>query len=49
MNPDSKTVYPTRWKYDPNEQLTNPINYKKAVQDQYNGYDGIDGIPWYLQ
>ena len=49
MNPDSKTVYPTRWMYDQNEQLTNPVNYKKAVQEQYNGYDGTDGIPWYLQ
>lgn len=49
MNPDDKTVYPKRWKYDQNEQTTNLVNYKKAVQDQYNGYDGINGTPWYLQ
>jgi hypothetical protein len=49
MNPDDKNVYPKRWKYDTGEQVTNPVNYKKAVDEQYSGYDGINQVPWYLQ
>ena len=49
MNPDDKTLYPKRWKYDVSEQKTNPVNYKQAIDSQYKGYDGINGIPWYLQ
>nr|WP_121271340.1 SusD/RagB family nutrient-binding outer membrane lipoprotein [Pedobacter schmidteae] len=49
MNPDDKTLYPKRWKYDVGEQVTNPVNYKQAIDSQYGGYDGINGIPWYLQ
>jgi len=49
MNPDDKTVYPQRWKYPTEEQVTNPVNYKKAIDDQYSGFDGINKIPWYLQ
>ena len=49
MNPDDKTLYPQRWKYPTEEQVTNPVNYKKAIDNQYGGYDGINKIPWYLQ
>lgn len=49
MNPDDKNVYPPRLKYDQNEQVTNPENYKKAVDEQYGGYDGVNGVPWYLK
>jgi hypothetical protein len=49
MNPDNKTVYPKRWKYPTDEQVSNPVNYKKAIDDQYGGYDGINEIPWWLQ
>ncbi len=49
MNPDDKTVYPKRWKYPTDEQVSNPENYKKAIDDQYGGYDGINQIPWYLK
>lgn len=49
MNPDSKTVYPKRWKYPTGEQTTNPVNYKKAIDEQYNGYDGINQVPWWLK
>jgi hypothetical protein len=49
MNPDDKTVYPKRWKYPTDEQVTNPVNYKKAINDQYGGYDGINQIPWWLK
>ena len=49
MDPDDKTVYPQRWKYPTEELVTNPVNYKKAIDDQFAGYDGINKIPWYLQ
>ena len=49
MNPDSKTEYPKRWKYPTGEQTTNADNYKKAIQEQYNGYDGINQVPWWLK
>lgn len=49
MNPDDKTVYPKRWKYPTDEQTTNPINYQKAIDEQYGGYDGINQTPWWLQ
>ncbi len=49
MNPDDKTVYPKRWKYDPNELVTNPVNYQNAVDEQYSGYDGINEVPWWLK
>ena len=49
MNPDDPTVYPKRWKYPTDEQVKNPENYTKAIQEQYNGYDGINQVPWYLQ
>ena len=49
MNPDDKTVYPKRWKYPTSELVTNPVNYQKAINDQYSGYDGINQTPWYLQ
>lgn len=48
MNPDDKTKYPQRWKYPTNEQVTNPVNYKAAI-DAMGGYDGINIVPWYLQ
>ena len=49
MNPDDKNIIPPRLKYDQNEQVTNPDNYKKAVDEQYGGYDGVNGVPWYLK
>lgn len=49
MNPDDPTVYPKRWKYPTDEQVKNPENYTKAIQEQYGGYDGINQVPWYLQ
>jgi hypothetical protein len=49
MNPDDPTVFPKRWKYPTDEQVKNPVNYKKAIDDQYGGYDGINKVPWYLQ
>lgn len=49
MNPDDNSVYPKRWKYPTDELVTNPDNYKKAVDEQYGGFDGINGVPWYLK
>lgn len=49
MNPEDRNVYPKRWMYPPNEITTNPVNYKKAVEEQYGGYDGINKVPWWLQ
>ncbi|MDP3915858.1 MAG: SusD/RagB family nutrient-binding outer membrane lipoprotein [Bacteroidota bacterium] len=49
MNPEDPTKYPQRSKYDTNESVTNPVNYKKAIDEQYGGFDGINKIPWYLQ
>lgn len=49
QNPDDKTVYPKRWKYPEGEHTQNPDNYQKAVNEQFNGYDGINGVPWYLK
>jgi hypothetical protein len=48
QNPEDKTKYPQRSKYDVGEQVTNPVNYKKAIDEQYGGFDGINKIPWYL-
>jgi hypothetical protein len=49
QNPEDKTKYPQRSKYDTGEQVTNPVNYKAAIDSQYGGFDGINKIPWYLQ
>lgn len=49
MNPDDKNAFPKRWMYPTSEQTTNPGNYKKAIDDQYGGYDGINKTPWWLQ
>lgn len=49
MNPDDKNIYPKRWKYPTSELTTNPVNYQKAIDEQYAGYDGINQIPWWLK
>jgi hypothetical protein len=49
QNPEDKTKYPPRLKYDTGEQVTNPVNYKAAVDSQYGGFDGTQGIPWYIK
>ena len=48
LNPDGKT-FPKRWMYPTSEQTTNPENYKKAIQDQFGGYDGINQLTWWLK
>lgn len=49
LNPDDKTIFPKRWKYPTDEQVSNPVNYTKAIADQFGGYDGINKVPWWLQ
>jgi len=49
QNTDNTSAYPKRWMYPTSEQTTNPDNYKKAIQEQYNGYDGINQVPWWLK
>ncbi len=49
MNPDNKSTYPKRWMYPTGEQTTNPDNYKKAIDEQFGGYDGINLVPWWLK
>jgi hypothetical protein len=49
MNPEDKNVYPKRWMYPTGELTTNPENYKKAVDEQYGGYDGINQVPWWIK
>jgi len=49
MNPDDVNVYPKRWKYPTDEKTTNPVNYQKAIDEQYGGYDGINQVPWYIK
>jgi hypothetical protein len=49
MNPEGNTKYWLRLKYDQNELVTNPVNYTKAVAEQYGGFDGITQVPWWLK
>ena len=48
MNPDDPNVYPKRWKYPTDEQVSNPDNYNAAIS-ALGGYDGINIVPWWLQ
>jgi hypothetical protein len=47
-NTDDPTVFPKRWKYPTDEQTKNPVNYKKAVDDQFGGFDGVNKVPWWI-
>lgn len=49
LNPEDPAVYPKRWMYPTDEQTKNPENYFKAINDQYDGFDGINKVPWYLK
>ncbi|MEQ9219189.1 MAG: SusD/RagB family nutrient-binding outer membrane lipoprotein [Cyclobacteriaceae bacterium] len=49
MNNDNTSVYPKRWMYPTSEQSTNPDNYLRAINDQYEGNDATDRVPWYLE
>jgi hypothetical protein len=49
LNPEDDSVYPKRWMYPTDEQTKNPENYQNAINRQYNGFDGINQVPWYLK
>lgn len=49
MNPEDKNTWPKRWMYPTSEQNTNPENYKKAIDEQFGGYDSVNKLPWWQQ
>jgi hypothetical protein len=49
LNPEDPTAYPKRWMYPTDELTKNPDNYQKAITEQFEGFDGINKAPWYLQ
>jgi hypothetical protein len=49
LNTDDPTVFPKRWKYPTDEITKNPVNYKKAVDEQFGGFDGVNKVPWWIQ
>ncbi len=49
LNEDAPTEYPKRWKYPESEQTTNPENYKKAIDEQFGGFDSVNKSLWYQE
>lgn len=49
LNPEDPTKYPKRWMYPTDELTKNPENYQQAIDDQFEGTDGINQVPWYLK
>ncbi len=49
LNSGAPTEVPKRNKYPTNEITTNPVNYKKAIDDQFGGFDDVNQTPWWLQ
>lgn len=49
MNPDDRTTWPKRWMYPTSEKTTNPENYQKAIDGQFDGYDSVNKLPWWLK
>lgn len=49
LNRDDPNVFPKRWLYPGSETNTNRENLIEALDRQYNGYDGVNGIMWILE
>lgn len=49
LNEDNPSAFPKRWKYPTSELTTNPVNYQKAIDEQYGGIDNTMQVPWYLK
>jgi hypothetical protein len=49
LNTDDPKVFPKRWKYPTDELTKNPENYKKAIDEQFGGFDGVNKVPWWIQ
>jgi hypothetical protein len=49
LNPEDPSKYPKRWMYPSDELTKNPVNYQKAIDEQFDGYDGINQVPWWLK
>ena len=48
LNSEEPTSVPKRNKYPTDELTKNPVNYKKAIDEQFGGYDGVNKTPWWL-
>jgi len=49
LNSGAPNMAPKRNMYPTDELTKNPENYKKAVQEQYGGFDDVNKTPWWLQ
>ena len=49
LNQDNPNQFPKRWYYPNNEVTTNPVNYQKAIDEQFGGIDNTMQVPWYLK
>ncbi len=49
LNSGAPTMAPKRNMYPTDELTKNPVNYKKAVAEQYDGFDDVNKTPWWLQ
>jgi len=49
LNSAAPTMAPKRNMYPTDEITKNPVNYRKAVADQYGGFDEVNKTPWWLQ
>lgn len=49
LNQDDPNVFPKRWLYPGSETNTNRENLIEALDRQYNGYDGVNGVMWILK
>ena len=49
LNSGAPTQVPKRNMYPTDELTKNPVNYKKAVDEQYGGSEDVNKAPWWLQ
>ena len=49
LNTAAPTQVPKRNMYPTSEITTNPVNYKKAVDEQFGGFDEVNQTPWWLK
>lgn len=49
LNSGAPTQVPKRSMYPTGEITQNPINYKKAIDDQFGGFDDVNQTPWWLK
>jgi hypothetical protein len=49
LNSGAPTQVPKRNMYPTDELTKNPVNYRKAVDEQFGGTDDVNKTPWWLQ